>query len=76
MLSFLAINMMHINLVMHHPMYAQVILLLLACLVPFVCSLFRGLDDDVEADDSYVYPTQDFDQYRSEERRVGKECRL
>ena len=57
--------MMHINLVMHHPMYAQIILLLIACLVPFVCSLFRGLDDDVEADDSYVYPTQEFDQYQA-----------
>ena len=54
--------MLHINHVMHHPMYAQFILLLIACLVPFVCSLFRGLDDDVEADDSYVYPTQEFDQ--------------
>ena len=57
--------MMHINHVMHHPMYAQFILLLIACLVPFVCSLFRGVDDDVEADDSYVYPTQDFDQYQA-----------
>ena len=41
-------------------------LLLIACLVPFVLSLFRGLDDDVEADDSYVYPTQDFDQYQAD----------
>ena len=46
-------------------MYAQFILLLIACLVPFVCSLFRGLDDDVEADDSYVYPTQELDQYQA-----------
>ena len=38
---------------------------LLLVFLPFVCLLFRALDDDVEADDSYVYPTQEFDQYQA-----------
>ena len=57
--------MMYIKHVMHHPMFAQFTLLLLACLLPFVCLLFWGLDDDVEGDESYVYPTEECDQYQA-----------
>ena len=61
-----AINMMH-------P-------LIMSCIIPCMRNLFYYwllalfhlfvrssgvLDDDVEADDSYVYPTQDFDQYQA-----------
>ena len=55
---------MHLKHVMHHPKYAHFTLLLIACLLPFVCLLFRGFDDDVETDDTYVYPTE-CDQYRA-----------
>ena len=65
MLMFLTINMMHIKLVMHHPLCAQLIFII-DCLPCSFCSFaLPGLDDDVEADDSYVYPTQDFDQYQA-----------
>ena len=46
-------------------MIAHFILLLIACLSSIACLLFRGLDDDVEADDSYIYHTQEFDQYQA-----------
>ena len=57
--------MMHLKHVMHHPMYAHFTLSLIACLSSIVCLLFRGLDDDVEADGTYVYPKEAFDQYQA-----------
>ena len=59
------INMMHLKHVMHHTMIAHFILLLIACLSSIVCLLFWGLDDDIEPDDTYVYPTEDFCQYQA-----------
>ena len=62
--------MMHLRHVMHHPMFAHFTLLLIACLSCIVCLLFRGLDDDVEADGTYVYPTEEFDQYQAADPSV------
>ena len=56
---------MHLKHIMRHTMIAHFILLLIAYLSSIVCLLFWGLDDDVEADDTYVYPTQEFDQYQA-----------
>ena len=56
---------MHLKHVMHHPMYAHFTLLLICCLSSIACLLFWGLDNDVEADDTYVYPTEEFGQYQA-----------
>ena len=61
----LFINMMHLKHVMHHHMIVHFTLLLIACLSSIACLLFWGLDDDVEADDTYVYPTEEFVQYQA-----------
>ena len=61
----LFINMMHLEHAMHHPMIVHFTLLLIACLSFFACLLLRGLDDDVEVDDTYVYPTEEFVQYQA-----------
>ena len=56
--------MMHLEHAMHHPMIVHFTLLLIACL-SFVLVCSSGLDDDVEAYDTFVYPTEEFVQYQA-----------